>query len=120
MYIWYIFGLYLTYLWAQDCVANIPPYPHYIGDWADYDVASNISDPVSMWIVRPQPFFTCNMRPLNTTRGCYNRYSEVKSLDLVFFSAFEDLRLQTLAQWSQMELGSCMNPPLSPLCMLAM
>jgi hypothetical protein len=76
-------------------VATIPPYPHYIGDRADCDVASNISDPDSMWIVRQQLFFKCTVRPLNATRGRYNSYSEDMSLDLVFFSAFESLLLQT-------------------------
>ncbi len=73
---------------------DYPPYPHYIGDRADYGVASCILDPDSTWFVRPQLFFT-DVRPLNATRGRYNRYSEDISLDLVFFSAFEDLRLQT-------------------------
>ncbi len=35
------------------------------------------------------------MRPLNATRCRYNRYSEDMALDLVFFSAFEDLHLRT-------------------------
>ena len=81
---------------SQDCVATIPPYPHYIGDrGADYDVASSISDPDSMWIVRPQLFFSCTLRPLNAAKDRYNRSPEDIPLDLVFFSAFEDLRLRT-------------------------
>jgi hypothetical protein len=48
-----------------------------------------------MWSVRQQLFFTSAVRPLNATRGRYSRYSEEMALDLVFFSAFEDLRLRT-------------------------
>ena len=99
---------------SQDSLATIPHYHHYIGDsGADYDVATSISDPDSMWIVRPQLFFSCTLRPLNANkRDCYNSCQENIPLDLVFFSACEDLRL--LAQWSQMALGSCMNPLLPP------
>ena len=51
VYDMYIPDLYMVYD-SQDCLATIPPYPHYIGDrGADYDVASSISDPDSMWIV---------------------------------------------------------------------
>jgi hypothetical protein len=104
----------------QDCLATIPPYPYYIGDrGARYDVVASIADPDSMWIVRPQLFFTCTVRPPHTTRGHHNKYAEDIALNLVVFSAFEDLLLRTLAQWSQTELGSCMNPSLSPLSMLA-
>ena len=43
----------------QDCVATIPPFPHFIGDRdADYDVAAAISDSDSMWVVRPRLFFS--------------------------------------------------------------
>jgi hypothetical protein len=87
-YVWYI--VHRT-VWPQS------PYPHYIGDGgADYDVASSISDPDSMWIVRPQLFFKCTLRPINASKhGYYNRCPEDIPLDMVFFSAFEDLRLQT-------------------------
>ncbi len=75
-------------------MATIPPYPHYIGDrGSDFDVASAISDPDSVWFVRPQLFFRCTLRPLNASKGRYNQYADEFDLDLVFFSAFEDLRL---------------------------
>jgi hypothetical protein len=48
-----------------------------------------------MWVVRPRLFFKCTLRPINATKGRYNRYSEDIDVDLVFFSAFEDLRLHT-------------------------
>ena len=81
---------------CQDCVATIPPYPHYIGNrGADFDVTSAISDPDSVWIVRPQLYFQCTVRPLNAVKGRYNRYSDETTLDLVLFSPFEDLHLQT-------------------------
>jgi hypothetical protein len=82
---------------SQDCLATIPPYLHYIGDrGADYDVASSISDPDSMWIVLPQLFFKCTLRPLNATKhDSYFHCPEDIHLNMVFFSAFEDLRLRT-------------------------
>ena len=80
----------------QDCLATIPPYPYYIGDrGADYDGVASIPDPDSMWVVRPQLFFTCTVRPPHATRGRHNKYAEDIALNLVFFSAFEDLGLRT-------------------------
>ena len=80
----------------QDCLATIPPYPYYIGErGAHYDAAASISDPDSMWIVRPQLFFTCTVRPPHAIRGRHNKYAEDIPLNLVFFSAFEDLLLRT-------------------------
>ena len=80
----------------QDCLATIPPFSYYIGDRdADYDVVSSIADPDSMWIVRPQLCFTRTVRPPHATRGRHNMNSEDIALNLVFFSAFEDLCLQT-------------------------
>jgi len=68
---------------------------HYIGPRdAQYDVAASISDPDSMWIVRPQLYFSCTLRPLNAAVDRYNNSSEDIPLDLVFFSAFEDLLLR--------------------------
>ena len=82
-------------LLMQDCVATIPPYPHYVGDRDDgYDVAAALSDPDSMWIVRPQLFFSCTVRPLTARVDSYNNSPDDIPLDLVFFSAFEDLHLQ--------------------------
>ncbi len=45
--------------------------------------------------MRPQLFFKLTLRPINATKGRYNRYSEDIDVDLVFFSAFEDLLLHT-------------------------
>ena len=75
-------------------MATIPPYPHYIGDSdADYDVAAAISYPYSMWIVSPQLFFSCTLRPLTARVDCYNHSPDDILLDMVFFSAFGDLHL---------------------------
>jgi hypothetical protein len=63
--------------------------------WIGEMLASAISYSDSMWAVRPQPFFRCTLRPINTTKSRYNRYLEDIDVDLVFFSAFEDLRLHT-------------------------
>jgi hypothetical protein len=79
-------------------MATIPPYPYYIGERGDgYDVAAALFDPDCMWIVRPQLFFHCTLRPIGarTVAGRWNRSDEDIQLDLVFFSAFEDLCLRT-------------------------
>ncbi len=71
-------------------------YPHYIGERGDgYDVASAISDPDSLWVVRPRLFFQCTLRPINAGKGRYNCSPDDIDLELVFFSAFEDLRPHT-------------------------
>jgi hypothetical protein len=51
---------------------------------------------VIMWIVWPQLYFLCTLRPLNAAVPVdrYNNSSEDIPLDLVFFSAFEDLLLR--------------------------
>ena len=48
-----------------------------------------------MWIVQPQLYFSCTLRPLNAAVPVdrYNNSSEDIPLDLVFFSAVEDLLL---------------------------
>ena len=75
-------------------MAPIPPHPHYIGPRdEDYDVAAAIADPDSIWIVRPQLFFSCTLRPPDATVDRYNHSADDIPIDLVFFSAFEDLRL---------------------------
>ena len=79
-------------------MATIPPYPYYIGERGNgYDVAAALFDPDCMWIVRPQLFFHCTLRPIGarTVAGRWNRSDEDIQLDLVFFSAFEDLCLRT-------------------------
>ena len=48
-----------------------------------------------MWFVRPQLFFHCTLRPIGARVGTYNRCDEDIPLDLVFFSPFEELRIQT-------------------------
>ncbi len=76
-------------------MATIPPHPHNIGPRdEEYDVTASISDPDSIWIVRPQLYFSCTLRPLNAAVDRYNNSSEDIPLDLVFFSAFEDLLLR--------------------------
>ncbi len=49
-------------------MATIPPYLYYIGERGDgYDVAAALFDPDCMWIVRPQLFFHCTLRPIGAT-----------------------------------------------------
>ena len=114
--------IYLSYVWytfLQDCVATIPPHPHYIGPRdSQYDVAASISDPDSMWIVRPQLYFSCTLRPLNAAVDRYNNSSEDIPLDLVFFSAFEDC-FASLVPWKVRESESFTSPPPFRLSMLA-
>jgi hypothetical protein len=75
-------------------LATIAPYPFYIGDRDDgYVVEDALLDLDSMWIVRPQLFFLCTVRPLGAPTGAYGRCHDDIPLDLVFFSSFEDLRL---------------------------
>ena len=106
---------------SQDCLATIPPYPHYISDsGADYDVASSISDPDSMWIVRPQLFFKCTLRPLNAAKDRYNRSLEDIPLDLVFFSAFEDLRLRTTSTMESNRVRKLYEPSPVPTVYVGM
>ncbi len=77
-------------------MATIPPYPFYIGERDDdCDVAESLFDPDSMWLVRPQLFFHCTLRPIGTSAGSFNRSNEDIPLDLVFFSPFEEPRLRT-------------------------
>ena len=54
--------------------------------------------PDSWWIVRPQLFFTCTVRFPHAKRGPHNKNPEDVPLNLVFFSAFEDLRQRTAGQ----------------------
>ena len=75
-------------------MATIPPSPFYIGDRdVGYSVEDALSDPDSMWIVRPQLFFHCTVRPLGAPTGAYGLCPDDIPLDLVFFSSFEDLGL---------------------------
>jgi hypothetical protein len=74
-------------------LATIPPHPFYIGERDDdYDVAESLFDPDSMWLVCPQLFFHCMLRPIGTAAGRFNCSNEDIPLDLVFFSPFEELR----------------------------
>ena len=59
-----------------------------------YVVEDALSDPDSMWIVRPQLFFHCTVRPLGAPTDAYGRCPDDIPLDLVFFSSFEDPHLQ--------------------------
>ncbi len=48
-----------------------------------------------MWLVRPQLFFHCTLRPIGTAAGSFNHSDEDIPLDLVFSSPFEELCLRT-------------------------
>jgi hypothetical protein len=48
-----------------------------------------------MWFVCPQLFFQCILCPLQAAKDSHNLSSEEIPLDLGFFSATEDLLLQT-------------------------
>ena len=75
-------------------MATIPPYPFYIGDRDHgYVVEDALSDPDSIWIVSPQLFFKCKLHPLGEPTDGYGCCPDDIPLDLVFFSSFEDLRL---------------------------
>jgi hypothetical protein len=73
----------------------IPPHPFYIGERDDnYDVADSLFDPDSMWIVCPQLFFHCTLRPIGAVTGLFNPSDDDIQLELIFFSPFEELRLK--------------------------
>jgi hypothetical protein len=72
-----------------------------------YDVASAISDPDSI-------FFRCTLRPVNETKGRYNRYSEDIDVDLFFFSAFEDFRLHSSGTMVTNGIRKLFEPSESP------
>ena len=104
----------------QDCVATIPPYPHYIGDRDDdYDVAAALSDPDSMWIVHPQLFFSCTLRPLDA------RWIATKNRLMTYLSTwFFSVPLRTFAYAAQAprsptESESFTSTPPFPPSMLA-
>ena len=106
----------------QDCLATIPPYPHYIGDRdGHYDVAAAISDPDSMWIVRPQLFFSCTLRPLSAQPGWIATIIRRMTYPPTWcFSApLRTFACASLAPWSQTESESFMSPPLYLLSTLA-
>ena len=70
-----------------------PPHPFYIGERDNnYDVAD---DQDSICFVRPQLFFHCTLCPIGARVGSRNRCDEDIALNLIFFSAFEELRLRT-------------------------
>ncbi len=76
-------------------MATIPPFSYYIGARDNsYVVDDALSDPDNMWIVRPQLFFHCTVRPLQTRLDGYGRCPHDIPLALVFFSALEDQHLQ--------------------------
>ena len=93
-------------------------YPHYIGERGDgCDVASAISDPDSLWVVRPQLFFQCqvlcvpSMQPRVAT-------TVIRTTLISTWCSSAPLRIfdfRPLGPWRQTELGSCMNPLLSRL-----
>jgi hypothetical protein len=64
-----------------------------------------------MWFVHPQLFFHCTLRPIGTVTGSDNSSYEDIQLNLVFFSPFEKLRLES---WNQKEFTRYASPHLFP------
>jgi hypothetical protein len=58
-----------------------------------------------MWIVQTQLYFSCTLRPLNAAVDRYNNSSEDITLDLVFFSAFEDLKATESESFTTLYVG---------------
>ncbi len=99
-------------LLMQDCVATTPPYPHYVGYHDDgYNVAAALSDPDSMWIVRPQLFFSCTVCQLTARVDSYNNSPDDIPLDLVFSVPLKIFTCNSLALWSLTESESFTGPP---------
>jgi hypothetical protein len=93
----YIYDIFLVCAsGSQDCLATISPYQHYTDDCGADFMLHHPFLTQTMWIVRLQLFFSCTLRLLNTSKSDrHNRCEEDIPLDLVFFSAFENFRLQT-------------------------
>jgi hypothetical protein len=54
------------------------------------------------------------LRPINATKGRYNRYSEDIDVELFFFSVFEDLRLHTSGTMETNGIRKLYEPSKSP------
>jgi hypothetical protein len=72
----------------QDTVLIVPPYPYVLEDPSDVPLDD-------CWIVCPQLYFTCHLRPTNGRQPkARHTYGEDDiSVELVFFSTFEELAL---------------------------
>ena len=68
-----------------------------------------------MWVVRPQLFFHCMLRPISARVGGRNRCDEDIPLDLFFFSPFEELRLKTAGIMESKGIHRYTIPHLFPL-----
>ncbi len=82
-----IHSLWLSFV-NQDCLATIPQFPYYIGDCGNdsgYIVEDALSDPDSLWIVHPQLFSHCTVRPLQARVDDYGCCPEDISGTSTFF-----------------------------------
>ena len=74
----------------QDCCLILPPYPFSLEDPSDMSLED-------AWHARPQLFFKCLLRPQNgrppKNPSWTHGPDDIKAC-LVFFSAFEELKLQ--------------------------
>jgi hypothetical protein len=75
-----------------------------------YDVAAALSDPEGVWIVRPQLFFSCTVRPLTAGVDRYNNSPDDIPLDLVFSVPLRTFACNSLALWSLTESESFTSP----------
>ena len=98
----YMSVIFFVYTWPQlilltaGLFGNYPSTSILLGERDDnYDVAESLFDQDSMLFVRPQLFFHCTLCPIGARVGSRNRCNEDILLNLIFFSAFEELRLRT-------------------------
>jgi hypothetical protein len=111
LYIWYVYVI-----WTTGLSGYYSSYQHYNGFWSvAFEVASAISDPDSMWIVR-QLFLKCKLRPWTQPKALFGRHRSLSGfLQCLWLRIFA---WEPLAHWSQTESGSCTNPCLSLHSML--
>ena len=88
-----------THVDEQDCFATIPPFPYYEGDPDEFHIVSNMED---VLYGRPILMFSCIFHPCGRPRVDTSADFKCK---LVFFSAFQDLELESERGNPMQELG---------------
>ena len=76
-------------LFLQDVVLTVPPYPYSVEDPSEVPLGK-------CWVVRPQLFFACYLRPKGgrpPKRANYTYGADDIQVQLVFYSTFEPLVL---------------------------
>ena len=96
---------------------TVSPYPFVVGESSDVPLDQ-------CWVVRPQLFFSCHLRPrgaLLPRRANYTYGPDDIQFQLVFYSTFEPMVLPGAgaALWKLWACKSCTSPHPRPFCMWA-